>query len=213
MFSEITVKEPLDRIAEDWDFLNEKIIKKFQGFLPVGQNIYGIRQRKFAANGDVIDLRKGNISKHVELGPNGIYSWKHIPLNTHFIFSGTPHRVSHNFGYWHINDKDEMYLPLPSNDPDGLSYFLVIMGEPKGDECDRFAWYCDQCYTMLHEEVYETGRLGFDGFWKAEIEAVKSYNADIRHRTCSECGKVNPVGYCWNPSRDTPEQQEARKIW
>ena len=31
--------------------------------------------------------------------------------------------------------------------------------------------------------------------------------------TCPECGFVNPLGYCWNSAKDTPEQKEARAIW
>lgn len=213
LFSEIMVKEPLERIVDDWDFLNERVLKRFSTFLPVGQNIYGIRQRKISPDGEMIDLRKGNISKHMELGPNGIYELNHKPLNAHFTLSGTPHRVSHNFGYWHINDKDELYLPLPSQNEDGLGFFLVIMGHPIENECDHFTWYCQKCLTLLHEEVFETGKMGFNGFWKAEYQAVKKYNSNIKNRTCTECGEINPLGYCWNSIKDTPEQIEARKLW
>ncbi len=213
MFGEIMVKEPLEKIVEDWDFLQEKVIGRFSTFLPYGQNIYGIRRRNISFSQGVVDPRKGSISEMWELSPKGIVSLQFQPLNTHFTFSGTPHRVPHSFGYWHINDKDEFYVKLPATEEGELGYSFTIMGMPSGDECDRFAWYCEECLTLMHEEVYETGRMGFEGFWKAEYEAVKSYNSDIQHRTCPECGRVNPLGYCWSTNKDTPEQKEARLKW
>ena len=71
------------------------------------------------------------------------------PLEISVTTSGTPHHVTHNLGYWHVNDMDELYLRLPGETPDALGYSLVIMGNPSGDECDRFAWYCERCLTIL----------------------------------------------------------------
>ena len=212
MFAELMVKEPIEKIIADWDFFEDKVLPKFSTFKPMGQNIYGIR-RRVISGGQVNDPRKGNISRHFEIGPKGVSEWRHEALNLHLTTSGTPHRVSHNFGYWHVNDKDEIYLPVPGTGADGVGYFLVIMGFPRENETDRYSWYCSECLTVMHEYVYETGRLGFGGFWRAEEEAVRSFNADIRHRTCPECGHVNPVAYCWNTAKDTPEQAAARKLW
>ena len=137
----------------------------------------------------------------------------HAPLSIHVTTAGTPHTVSHNFGYWHINDKDEIYLPIPGTGEGEDGYFLLIMSHPREGETDRFAWYCSECLTMMHEYVYETGTLGFSGFWKAEDEAVRGYNADVANRTCPECSHVNPMGYCWNKAKDTEEEGAARKLW
>jgi hypothetical protein len=212
MFANLYVNEPLEKIAEDWDFLHEKVIGHFSTFKPWGQNIYGIRRRAISES-EVNDPRKGAISQHFEITPRGLVEWKHQAFKLHVTLSGTPHRVIHNFGYWHINDMDELYLPLPGPTPDELGYFLVIMGHPTGAESDRFAWYCQKCLTLMFEFQYETGRLGFPGFWKAERVAVKAYNADPKNQLCPECGHVNPQGYCWSPAKDTPSEQEARKIW
>ena len=38
-------------------------------------------------------------------------------------------------------------------------------------------------------------------------------SADRPARTCPECGHQNPMGYCWNTAKDTPEEAEARKLW
>ena len=42
MYTNIYIDEPIERIAGDWDFLNDKIVQKLQGFTPIGDNIYGI---------------------------------------------------------------------------------------------------------------------------------------------------------------------------
>ena len=149
----------------------------------------------------------------MELGPNGLVEWSHSPLSVHVTTAGTPHTVSHNFGYWHVNDKDELYMPIPERVPGEMGYFVVVMGNPTGDETDAFSWYCEECLTLLYDFVYETGRLGFNGFWKAEASAVRSYNADPANRHCPECGHDNPLGYCWNSAKDTPEEAAARKLW
>jgi hypothetical protein len=43
--------------------------------------------------------------------------------------------------------------------------------------------------------------------------AVNVYNSDIRHRSCDNCGHVNPLGYTAFHNHDTPETREARKQW
>ena len=70
MFAELMVKEPLDKIIEDWDFFEDKVLPKFSTFKPMGQNIYGIR-RRMISGGEVNDPRKGNISRHFEIGQIG----------------------------------------------------------------------------------------------------------------------------------------------
>jgi hypothetical protein len=212
MYATIMLREPLERVLGDWDFLQEKVIGRFSTFRPEGQNIYGIRRRQIDAS-QVVDPRKGLISEHYELGPSGIQVWHHAAFKLHVTLAGTPHRVAHNFGYWHINDMDELYLPLPSPEPGQPGYFLLCMGNPGPGESDRFAWYCQRCLTLLFERQYRTGDLGFNGFWRAERDAVTAYNSDPRHQRCPECGYVNPKGYCWNTVKDTPEERAARQLW
>jgi len=212
MFAELYVDESLEKVVEDWDFLSEKVVSHFSTFKPVGQNIYGIRRRVIAPE-EVMDPRKGVINRVLELTPRGREEWQFAPLEVHITPGGVPHHVEHNFGYWHINDMDELYLPVPGPTPESMGFFLVIMGSPTGKECDRLAWYCQQCMTLMHETVYETGEFGFNGFWRWEREGVTEYNADVKHRTCPECGHVNPLGYCWNPSKNRPEEELARPQW
>jgi len=212
MFREITVDEKLDKIIDDWDFLEEAIVGKFSTFRHVGQNIFGIRRRAVSRT-TIVDPRKGNVSGALELGPKGILSVPHVPLHVHVTAGGTPHRVAHNFGFWHVNDMDELYLPLPAAEGDTLGHMLVIQEAPLGKEGESFAWYCEQCLTMLFELHYETGKYGLQGFWKAEERAVRAYNSELAHRTCPECGHLNPLGYCWNTAKDTAEEREARAYW
>ncbi len=108
---------------------------------------------------------------------------------------------------------DELSIRLPGATPDQPGSLLLVMGVPKPGETDRWAWYCDECHTLLFEHVYQTGALGFNGFWKAEREAVAAYNADSKNQQCPECGDLNPKGYCWNPAKDTADEQRARAAW
>ena len=212
MFTEIMIKEPLESVVDDWDFFEDRVLKHFSTFKPTGQNVIGLRRRIISGE-QVNDPRKGNISRHLELGPEGLAEFQHTPLHIHVTTAGTPHTVSHNFGYWHINDKDELYLPIPAETEGEPGYFVVVMGNPGERETDSFAWYCAECLTLLYDVVVETGRIGFNGFWRGEMEAVRAYNSDVAKRTCPECGHVNPLGYCWNSAKDTPEESEARKLW
>jgi len=212
MYANVLIKEPIEKIIDDCDFFQDNIVGRFSTFREDGQNIYGIRKRELDAT-QVIDPRKGAISSHFELGPSGISTWQHAALKLHVTAAGTPHHVSHNFGYWHINDMDELYLPLPKPAADAPAFFVVCMGNPKEGDGDTFAWYCEKCLTILFERRYETGTLGFSGFWRAERDAVASYNADAANQVCPECGHVNPKGYCWNVAKDSEEESAARQLW
>src|ERR1700719_2668024 len=112
MFGQIEVKEPLEKLAEDWDLLADSVISHFSTSRAQGHNIYGLRKRLITA-GAIDDPRKGDISRHFVLGPHGLEEGGNHALDLRITAAGTPHHVSHNFGYWHINDKDELYLPIP----------------------------------------------------------------------------------------------------
>ena len=96
MHIEVEVDLPLDRIMNDRDFLDEKIIKKFSTFLEVGQNIYGIRRREVGTT--IIDPKKGKM-EIVDLAPDGPIVRAHTQNNFHVIVGGTPHHTRHSYGY------------------------------------------------------------------------------------------------------------------
>jgi hypothetical protein len=116
------------------------------------------------------------------------------------------------FGYWHINDKDEIILPLPPTETEP-GYLIIVMGHPKENEADRIAWYCDQCTSMVFMRELVTGTQGFQRFFQWEHAVVREYNADAKHRICWNCGHVNPIGYTAFHMRDTPEERESRMKW
>ena len=211
MFKEILVDEAIEKIIEDWDFLEDRVAAKHSTFREFGQNIYGVR-RRMVNRTEVVDLNKGKFSSLL-LGPQGIVGTGRNPLHFHITTAGTPHRIPHSLGYWHINDMDELYLPVPGVSDDDLGYFLVIMQTPKGNEGESFAWYCQRCVTMLYEVHYRSGELGLKNFWRAEENAVREYNRDVKNRTCPECGEINPLGYVWNTAKDTPDESAARALW
>jgi hypothetical protein len=212
MITEVTIAEPIEKILDDWDFFADAIVGKFSAFREVGQNIYGIRRRSIG-KAEIVDTKKGSFAEFFELGAQGPVTARFEPMRIHVTTAGTPHRVPHSMGFWHINDMDELYLPLPSPPSEPLGHFLVIMQSPSGNEGESFAFYCEQCRTLLHELHYATGKLGMQGMFRAEEVAVRAFNADLRKRTCPECGFVNPLGYCWNIAKDTPDERAARAIW
>jgi len=212
MLLEVQIPELIERVVDDWDFLEEKIVAKFTSFRTVGQNIYGIRRRTITQT-EIVDPNKGAFAKFLELGRNGAEEQTFVPMQLHITTGGTPHRVPHSMGFWHINDMDELYLGLTNPDGDPLGHYLVIMQTPKGSEGDSWAWYCETCLTMLFERHFATGEHGLQGLFKSSETAVRAYNSDARNRTCPECGHLNPLAYAWNVHHDTPEERAARALW
>jgi hypothetical protein len=213
-FAEINVAEPLEKLLGDWDLLDERVIKKISTFKEFGDNVVGIR-RRVMQNGQIHDPVKGVLPQSVEITNKGLVQMEHDVLTVRITVAGTPHRVPHNFGFWHINDADELYVTLPPPAPGEPSYFLVVMGNPSpsSNEGESWAQYCQICLTMLHEHYYKTSELGMDGHWRANLAAIREYNSDVKFRSCPECGHVNPLGYVWNTVKDTPEEAAARKQW
>jgi len=217
LYSDVYVDEPLDKIIDDWDFMSEKVLRKFIGFRPVGDNIYGIWAISHDSTDGLGEKGKGSSDavksrKNLEIGPRGIVEVARNPFNVHVTLAGTPHHTQYLFGYWHINDKDEIIVPLPPTE-NAPGHLLIVMGHPVGNECDRLAWYCRECATLLFMREYVTGTWGFQGFWPWERATVLEFNSDVRHRTCPDCGDVHPLGYSGFVNHDTPEEREARRLW
>ena len=218
MYANVTVDEPLDKIADDWDFLAEKVLPKFMGFRAVGDNVYGIRQILLETPKTAADNRgTGPVNvvkhrRHFEIGPKGMMQVTRTPLVAHVTLAGTPHHTEFVYGYWHINDMDEISIDLPPT-PAQPGYVILIQGHPKGREADRIAWYCEKCAEQVYMTELVTGTLGFKDFWSWERAAVREYNSDPKFRTCWNCGHVNPLGYSGFATNDTPEERESRLKW
>lgn len=218
-YSDLYIDEEIERIADDWDYLNEKVVGRFLGFRPEGDSIFGVRHVVDRAPGDAggeaakgpLDLVKSR--RNLEIGPDGFLEVARHPLAAHVTVSGTPHHTEHLFGYWHINDKDEIILPLPPYQPDAPAHLLVIMGKPTGTETDKMAWYCERCCNLMFMRELQTGVVGFHRYWQWERDVVRDFNADERNRICTECQHVNPRGYSAFAHADTDEEREARIAW
>ncbi|MGA2395039.1 MAG: hypothetical protein ABSH03_16985 [Candidatus Lustribacter sp.] len=213
-YAELTVAEPIEKLLGDWDLLEDRVVKKLTAFKELNDQVIGVRRRLFENNA-VFDPVKGKLPESQELTPKGILTTKYEMLTLNMTVGGTPHRVPNSFGYWHINDADEMYLTLPPPVPGGDAYFLVIMGllDASSNAGESWAQYCQICLTMLHERYYKNSQFGLEGHYKANLAAIREYNGDVRLRTCPECGHVNPLAYAWNTVKDTPEEAAARKVW
>jgi len=218
LYADVYVKEPIEKVIEDWDFLNERIVSTFSAFRPVGDNVFGLHPLRFDAAGHLKGpLQMGMCRRTLELGPHGIREQGRSRQRPGepaigIAFAGTPHHVEGLFGYWHINDKDEVYISTPpaENEPPTI---IIVMPHPKGHETDRFAWYCERCTSLVFMRECVTGRDGFNKFWPAERAAVREYNSDAKNRTCWNCGCVNPLGYAAMCHFDTPEERQARMQW
>lgn len=214
MIPQFNTNEKLERLVDDWDFFEDKVIRHFSTFREHGDNVYGVRSRSISPEGVIVDPRKGRVNNFYQLGPSGPEEVLRRPLTPFVVPSGNPHHIPHDFGYWHVNDMDELYVHIPNAGEGELGYSLVCMGNPGSGERDGFAWYCENCWNLLFMRDYATGDDGLTStIWKVERAAVEEYNSDPRNQYCGDCGHVNPLGYTWNPTKDTPEAAAARKAW
>src|SRR5580692_7871190 len=108
-YAELTVAEPIEKLLGDWDLLEDRVVKKLTAFKELNDQVIGVRRRLFENNA-VFDRVKGRLPEGLELTPKGIVTTKYEMLTLNMTVGGTPHRVPNSFGYWHINDADEMYL-------------------------------------------------------------------------------------------------------
>ena len=92
--------------------------------------------------------------------------------------NGKPKDVAINEG--------EIFL-LPPKVPHSPQRFantvgLVVERKRRDGELDAFQWYCDECHTLLHEDIFQLRDIVkqlppiFDGFW-----------ANEEARTCKSC--------------------------
>jgi hypothetical protein len=191
------------RMHESVDLNSERDLRKYLGFTPVGENLVGIRRR----------ATKLMEEDSLEIGPQGIVTPRRDPYGMYVILSGTPHHTRHLFGYWHINDVDEVMITIGGMTPEDEATRILLMRNPRPGERDMFAWYCERCVTLLHCFVYDTGNLGFQGFWRAEDEAVKTFNNTRQLRICPTCGAEHPLGFRYMANKNTAEEEAARLLF
>jgi hypothetical protein len=214
LYADVYVNEPIEKVIDDWDFLDERVVSKFSSFRAVGDNVYGLHPLRFDSQGHAKGpLQMSVVRRLLQLGPNGVSEVpRSCDMSTKVICAGTPHHLEGLVGYWHINDKDEVSLMIPPGRRDA-GCIILIMPRAVGNETDRFAWYCEQCTSLVFMREVVTGRDGFQKFWPAERAAVREYNGNAKNRTCWNCGHINPIGYVAFYAQDTPAEHEARLSW
>jgi hypothetical protein len=119
------------------------------------------------------------------------------------IPAGACHHLKGDFGWWHINTSDELYIPtLLSN---GRRIYLIVETQP-ADRWDFFNWYCRKCHTMLFRKGVHSGKEGVEGFWRTEWEAVQEFNSSEKLRRCGNCGEPHPLAYSFR-------HPDEAKVW
>jgi hypothetical protein len=150
-----------------------------------------------------LGMRTGNTLKIVD-GKIAVEPRRHMMFTPPLV----PHRSEHIYGFWHINDEQELAMNLTLSETRRVT--VLIEGFPKRGRRDRFAWFCTTCLNPLYMREVETGRVGLPGFYAVEEDAFQVFNHDESLRTCKRCGTVHPHAYSifsWNDS----EQQKAAR--
>jgi hypothetical protein len=119
------------------------------------------------------------------------------------IPAGATHHLKGDFGWWHINTSDELYIPTQLRD--GRRAYLIVETQPP-DRWDVFNWFCRTCNRLLFRKGVHSGKEGVEGFWRTEWEAVQEFNSSERLRTCPDCGSIHPLAYSFRqPEHDKTE--------
>jgi hypothetical protein len=186
------------------DFASTEAEQRYRSFYPVGELLIGLRFHEVNPNAGRMKMGRSLkiIDGKIVAEPRA---------NVMFTPPLVPHHSEHGYGFWHVNDEQEMVMNLKVSDTRMVT--VLAEGFPKRGRHDRFAWYCLQCLNPLYMREVETGRVGLPGFYAVEDDAFKTFNADIDLRTCSECGTVHPIAYSIFPWNDTPAEKEARALW
>jgi hypothetical protein len=187
--------QPWTKLANwvDFDLLGAEAAKQFSAFERLGKDhLMGIRMLNGAGRPNVMYGLRGGRPEVMDIVQPG----KAIG----FVPAGASHHLTQDYGWWHVNDADEIYIPVPLTN--GVLAF-VILEATFADRWDKFQWYCLECYTFLHERRVNTGRVGMPGYWEAEAAAVTEFNADVERRTCPTCKTVHPLAYSfWAPGKE-----------
>jgi hypothetical protein len=183
------------------DLLSDDAPLRYRSFFPVGEMLIGLR---FHDNDPSrMGMRTGNTLKIID-GRIAVEPRRHMMFTPPLV----PHRSEHIYGFWHINDEQELAMNLTLSETRRVT--VLIEGFPKRGRRDRFAWFCTSCLNPLFMREVETGRVGLPGFYAVEEDAFETFNNDVTLRTCRICGTVHPHAYSifnWN---DTEEQKAAR---
>ncbi len=115
----------------------------------------------------------------------------------HRVPAGTPYRISHLFGFWHIADADLTWLQFERS---GLTLYVALAGGSTGLAGDHaVAWYCAQCGAEISRQAFP--RAGRSGRFltHGSQPALDAFNASADQRRCPACGWEHPPAYPFSP--------------
>jgi hypothetical protein len=186
------------------DFASKEVELRYRSFFPVGEMLIGLRFRDLSPGAP-----KTTLGRNLKIIDGKIVVEERA--NIMFIKPLVPHHAEHGYGFWHVNDEQEMTLNLRLSETRGVT--VLVEGFPQKGRHDRFAWYCLECLNPLYMREVETGRVGLPGFYAVEDEAFRTFNGDEKLRTCSKCGTVHPLAYSIFEWNDTEAERASRELW
>ena len=186
------------------DLMSEESKLRYRSFYPCGDMLIGLRYAE--PNPDRRGFKPGLSLKIID---NKIVAEPRRDVQ--FTPPLIPHHAEHVYGFWHINDQQEMVLNMKLGDERRLT--VLIEGFPERGRLDRFAWFCLNCCNPLYMAQVETAKVGLPGYYAVQEDAFEVFNSDEKVRTCSECGTVHPVAYSIFPWNDNDSERAARGEW
>ena len=186
------------------DFMSEESKLRYRSFYPCGDMLIGLRYAE--PNPGKTGFKHGRTLKIVD---GKIIAEPRSDVQ--FTAPLVPHHSEHIYGFWHINDQQEMVMNLKLDDERRLT--VLIEGFPEKGRKDRFAWFCLECLNPLYMVEVETGKVGLGGYYAVQEDGFVVFNGDKTVRTCSECGTEHPVAYSIFPWADNDAERAARATW
>jgi len=187
------------------DLMSEESKLRYRSFYPCGDLLIGLRYHEPKP-----DSKAFKIGRQLKIIDGKIVGDEHRS-DVSFIQPLIPHHSEHVYGFWHINEAQEMSISLKLNDDRRLT--VLVEGFPTKGRKDRFAWYCLKCVNPLYMVEVDTGSVGLGGYYAVQEDGFNVFNADEKVRTCSSCGTVHPVAYSIFPWKDSADERASRDLW
>jgi hypothetical protein len=186
------------------DLMSDESKLRYRSFYPCGDMLIGLRYHEPNPGRQALQ-----IGRQLKIIDGKIVT--EARSDVQFVPPLVPHHTEHVYGFWHINDQQEMSMSLKLDNERRLT--VLIEGFPHAGRKDRFAWYCLKCLNPLYMTEVETGSVGLGGYYAAQEDAFDLFNNDETLRTCGKCDAVHPIAYSIFPWKDSPREKESRQLW
>jgi hypothetical protein len=146
-----------------------------------------------------------------ELHPEGLLEYETRGFLLHRVAAGTPYRVTHLMGYWHISDADLLWFQIPRTE---MTYYLALAGGRTNLPGNHvIAWYCGECAHEIYRQ--DLARVGHTGRFLSQVATpmVTAFNAEAARRRCSACGWEHPPAYPFTPLEATTPAAGGLNTW